>query len=278
MDDEKEAALVALGIFVPIAPDDPDADDYDYIVDGRRYHNPDCLYSIVLEEEISVDIRNNGENIDDYWAQAWHTGFCDFRRSNFDVYKGRYRKIFPTRYRLKDFVFTKSLRRVLKKNRDLRTVIRPLRITPEKSALHAYYHYLRHGETPRKSLLEVYDYTVYYPSKLTELCVFKKDKLVACSIFEVGNRAMVSNSAFWDLNESARSLGTFTILLEVEYARQHGIELYYLGHYYRQNPNYQYKTRFHGLELYDWDNGRWIDFKNPEVAEMLKQKLPRHKD
>jgi leucyl-tRNA---protein transferase len=258
MDNEKEDALVSLGLFVPITEDDPDADDYDYIVNGRRYHNPDCLYTTVLEDEKSVDINDTGENIDDYWAEGWHSGFCIFHRSNFDIYKGRYRKAFPTRYRLWNFVFTKSLRRILKKNQDLKTVIRPLRITPEKSKLHDYYYFLRHHEPPRKSLLETYDYIVYYPSKLMELCVFKENKLIACSIFEVGNYAMVSNIAFWDLNESARSLGILTILLEVQYALRHGIYWYYLGFYYRQNPNYQYKTRFRGLEIYDWDNERMM--------------------
>jgi arginine-tRNA-protein transferase len=277
MDEKKEAALVNLGIFVPTEEDDPDADDYDYIVNGRRYHNPDCLYSITLSEEISVDIRGRGENIDNYWAQGWHSGFCRFRRSNFDVYKGRYRKAFPTRYRLEDFVFSKSLRRVLKKNQDLKTVIRPLRITPEKSRLYDYYHFLRHREPP-EPLSKIYDYIVYYPSELMELCVFRENKLVACSIFERGNRAMVSNISFWDLDEASRSLGILTILLEVEYARRCGMNFYYLGFYYRQNPNYQYKTRFGGLEIYDWDNERWVDFKNPEAAEILKQKLPRHKD
>ncbi|HEX9961865.1 MAG TPA: hypothetical protein VGB00_13080 [Pyrinomonadaceae bacterium] len=278
MEEEKEAALVALGIFVPNEEDDPDDNDYDYIINGRRYHNPDCLYSITLDEEISVELRNTGENIDDYWANAWQSGYCDFHRWNFDVYKGRYRKAFPTRYKLRDFVFTKSLRRVLKKNQDLKTVIRPLRITPEKSRLHDIHYFLRHHKPPRKSLPEAYKYTVHYPSKLMELCVFKENKLVACSIFEVGARAMVSNIAFWDLKEASRGLGILTILLEVQYALRHGMNWYYLGFYYKQNPNYQYKTRFGGLQLYDWDNEHWIDFQTPEAAELLKQKLPRHKD
>lgn len=278
MDEEKEAALVSLGVFVPIEEDEPDEDDYDYIVNGRRYHNPDCLYSIILEEETSVDLHNKWEDVDLYWAKGWHSGFCDFRRSNFDVYKGRYRKAFPTRYKLGEFVFTKSLRRILKKNQDLKTVIRPLRITPEKSKLHEFHHFLRYHEPPRKSLLEAYKYIVYYPSKLMELCIFKENKLVACSIFEVGNRAMVGNISFWDSKEASRSLGIFTILLEVQYALRHGMNWYYLGLYYKQNPNYQYKTRFRGLQIYDWDNERWVEFENPEAAEILKQKLPRHKD
>lgn len=253
-----------------MANDDDDFEDDD---DGANIF---CV--IVIEDEIDVDPWEASGKIDEYWAAGWVSDFCFFNRSNSAFYNDRYYKVFPTRYRLKDFVFTKSLRRVLKKNRDLKTVIRPLRITPEKCRLYDYYNCLRHGEPPRKSLLEAYDYIVYYPSKLMELCIFKENRLVACSIFEVGNRAMYSRNAFWELSEASRGLGILTILLEVEYARRCGLKLYYLGFYYRQDPNYQYKARFGGLEIYDWDNKRWIDFQNPEVKGILRQRLPSDTD
>jgi hypothetical protein len=48
--------------------------------------------------------------------------------------------------------------------------------------------------------------------------------------------------------------------------------------FYAQNPNYHYKARFGGFELYDWDNYCWVAFGHPRIKEMLKQKLPRYKD
>jgi arginyl-tRNA--protein-N-Asp/Glu arginylyltransferase len=80
------------------------------------------------------------------------------------------------------------------------------------------------------------------------------------------------------LNEKSRGLGTLTILLEVQYALKRKINYYYLGHFYAHNPNYHYKTRFSGFELYDWDNDRWLDFRHSKTKELLKQKLPRRKD
>ncbi len=274
MADEK--ILKALGLIIPNENGD---DDYDYVgEDGTLYHSPDCIYTIVLEEQIYVELRDTGELIEAYWEKGWHSGYGDFHRANYDHYKGRYVKSFPARIKLWEFVFTKSLRRVLKKNEDLKTVIRPLRITPEKEKLYLFYNLARYKEPPRTTLAKSYEYIRWYPSDLTELCVFKDDKLIACSIFEVGNFAMVTNTCFWDINEASRSLGTYTILREIQYALGKNMHYYYLGSYYKQNPNYRYKTRFRGLELFDWDWQGWIDFRNPRVEEMLNQKLPRRKD
>ena len=247
---------------------------------GRPFYGNDIIFAKTYEDEINVDVRETGEIIEHYWNQAWVSGYYDFHRSNFESYKGRYYKAFPTRYNLQQFKFTKSLRRVLNKNRDLKTVIRPLRITPEKSDLFDTYNYLKHGEPPRKTLRESYKYVSHDDSKKMELCIFKDKKLIACSIFEHGYYALYSNTAFWNLNEAARSLGTLTILLEIKYALSKRMCHYFLGHFYAQNPNYHYKTRFGGLELYDWDNERWVSFKHeyPRIKEMLLQKLPRYKD
>lgn len=260
---------------------DDDIEEFYYIEpdgydkDGKLWYGNDVIYANVYEDEIHNDVGETDEIIESYWEKGWVAGFCDFHRSNYEFYKGRYYKAFPTRYKLPEFKFTKSLRRVLNKNRDLQTVIRPLRITPEKSKLYDTYNFLRHGEPPKKSLLECYKYFSNSDSKKMELCVFKDNKLIACSLFETGYFSLYSNTAFWDITQRSRSLGTLTVLLEVEYALSKNFFYYYLGHFYAQNPNYHYKTRFGGLELFDWDDEHWIPFKNPKIKNLLKQKIPR---
>lgn len=266
---------------MPVEPDSvaenqqnpPDEDNYDY-EESELYNKyyPPFLYIKTLEEEISVDIRANAEDVDEYWEKGWMIDFCDAHRVNFDSYQGLYYKAFPSRIRLSQFELTKSLRRVLQRNSDLKTVIRPLRITPEKMKLHERHYVVRYGEVPRKSLLESYKYLKHQPSDVTELCIFKNNQLLACSIFEIGNRAIVTNQAFYAIGEAARSLGTLTILLEIQYARHHGMKFYYMGNYYTQNPNYQYKARFQGFELMDWKTEKWIRFQ--DAGELLKEKLP----
>jgi arginyl-tRNA--protein-N-Asp/Glu arginylyltransferase len=256
--------------FLRVEPDGIDAR-------GKPFYGNDIIYAKTFEEEKSIEMGETEEMIEDFWEKGWIAGYCDFHRSNYESFEGRYYKAFPTRYRIPEFKFTKSLRRVLNKNRDLKSVIRPLRITPEKSNLFDTYNFLRHGQPPHKSLLETFKYFSNDVSKKMELCVFKGDRLVACSFFEEGTFALYGNMAFYDIGEVARSLGTLTILLEVQYALSKQMYYYYLGHFYPQNPAYHYKARFGGLELFDWDNECWISFKDPPTKELLKQKLPRRR-
>lgn len=277
MADEKEEKPGEPEQIVEESSDDED-DYYETItadeIDDCR---PGRLYTIVIEEEMDVDLGENDDIIEDYWEKGWESGFTEFNRSNFDVYNDRYVQTFPTRFKLSEFTLTKSLRRVLNKNKDLKTIVRPLRITDAKEKLNSEYYKLRHDSPNRSSLSKIYDYIKYYPSDLTELCVFKDDRLIACTIFEVGNDSVFGSLCFWDMNESRRSLGILTVLLEIKYALGKNMKYYYLGQYYKQNPNYQYKTRFSGLQLFNWESFTWVDFKDPLAKEMLDQKLPRHK-
>lgn len=276
MADEKEEKPAEPEQIVEESSDNED-DYYETITaDDIEDCRPGCFYTIVIDEEMDVDLGENDDIIEDYWEKGWNSGFTEFTRYNYDAYDDKYIKIFPTRYKLSEFAFTKSLRRVFNKNKDLKTIVRPLRITDAKEKLYAEYQKLRHNNTPR-TLSKTYDYIKYYPTYLTELCVFKDDRLIACTIFEVGNYSMVSKLCFWDLDESRRGLGILTVLLEIKYALSKNLEYYYLGQYFKQDPNYQYKTRFGGLQLLNWESFKWVDFKDPLAKEMLDQKLPRHK-
>lgn len=225
--------------------------EYETICESRLVHEPD---------------------VDAWWEKGWSHSSFEFTRNDSDNYDGRYWRSFRTRYRLKDFVLTKSLRRVLKKNADLKSIIRPCRITPRKQSLYEK-HYTRYDEKPYETLFQKYRHPGRYPTKDMELCIFKNRRLVGCSFFEVSERAIQSNSAIWDIDEPQRSLGILTVLLEMQYAVRKKKEFYYLGHYLKQNPNYQYKLRFPGLEFYDWDNDVWVDKKDADA--LLDQKLKR---
>lgn len=103
-----------------------DSDEYEKICQSHR-----------LDEDCDIDA---------YFANGWSlTLENEFWRDDSENFGNRLYRAFPTRYRLKDFVLTKSLRRVLNKNKDLSVKIRPLHVTPRKSALYEK-HYIRYGE------------------------------------------------------------------------------------------------------------------------------------
>lgn len=237
--------------------------------------NDDCYEPDVIDDyEYTLDYDEY--DIDEYWAKGWQTDTEGFRRFDSDVHKNRDYRVFPTRFRLKDFKLSKSLRRVLNKNRDLKTVIRSFRPTEGKDDLYtAHLHARFEKKHPRYSLRNGYDYLKYAYHDLMEVCIFDGEKLVACSIFEMTGKSGFGSRAFWDVTKPSRSLGILTVLLEMQYLREKGREFYYLGHFFEQNPVYQYKARFPACELWDWDNERWIDYRkeNERIKEMFNHKF-----
>ena len=192
-------------------------------------------------------------------AEGWRHFGEHFYRYNLGVYNYEIRAVYPLRVNLEKFSFSKSQRRVLNKNRDLTSVIRPIEITREKERRFER-HISRFKEGVPTSL---FDFVSYEPATVPceglEVCVYDGKKLLAASFFDVGAETISSVYGMFDPTVTERSLGILTMLLEIKYAFANGKKFYYHGYAYEGNSFYDYKKRFRALERYDW-NGRWEDF------------------
>ena len=54
--------------------------------------------------------------------------------------------------------------------------------------------------------------------------------------------------SFYDVDLTARSLGSYIILEHIEYARTLGLPYVYLGYWIGESPKMAYKARFRPLE------------------------------
>jgi arginine-tRNA-protein transferase len=244
-------------------------------IEDYCYWNHKDVKFKVIEESFEIDDDGTEIDVDGYWSRGWFFDeFYEFSRKDYVEWSDSiYYRTFPTRYRLKDFRLSKSLRRVLNKNKDLKTVVRPLRITPAKIALYEKYH-KRLYDHILYNLNWKYAYAEYFQTRLMETGVFYQDRLIAGSVFQLAKRSVTSDVGFWDWEDFYdRSLGILTVLLEMQWAASKGFEYYYLGEYHKQSRLFQYKLRFPALEFYDWDNDCWIDAKAPEASALLDQKL-----
>jgi len=197
--------------------------------------------------------------IDTLLESGWRHFGTHFFRYNLAFNEGRLCYVFPLRIRLSDFSLSRSQRRIFKKNRNFQTVVRPIEITEEKENL-----FNRHKQRFKSAIpASLYDFLSFdaasTPCKAFEICVYDDEKLLAASFFDVGERAISSVYAMFEPEEHQRSLGIFTMLLEIDYARERGKSFYYQGYVYEVNSFYDYKKRFHALEKFDW-NGRWEIF------------------
>ena len=192
------------------------------------------------------------DELDTLLAHGWRHFGEQFFRYNLGFYENEIRAVLPLRIRLTDFTFTKSQRRVLKKNQDLQTVIRSIEITREKEFL-----FERHKQRFKTGVPDSLDSFLSFdaakvPCEALEVCVYAGEKLLAVSFFDLGANSISSVYAMFAPEESSRSLGILTMLIEINFALKHGKSFYYSGYAYEGNSFYDYKKRFHGLEKYDW--------------------------
>jgi arginine-tRNA-protein transferase len=225
---------------------------------------------IFINEEFFAEFITPAQ-LDLLLSDGWRHFGIQFYRYSLGICKEEIRRVIPLRIRLANFEFSKSQRRVLRKNADLRTEIRPIEITIETEDLF-HRHKLRFEEGVP---ISIYEFLSQEPSVMPceakEVAVYREENLVAVSYFDVGERSLSGIYAMFDPGEHSRSLGIFTMLKEIEYARERSCEFYYQGYAYEGQSFYDYKKRFSGLECFDW-RGNWKSF-NAENAGDAEEEL-----
>lgn len=193
-------------------------------------------------------------------AEGWrHNAKWVFRNSHdFDEY-GNLNYVLPLRYKLKSFNFSKSQRKIFNKNQDLSYVFQPLQIDDEKLTLFDQ-HIQRFKFNKPDSIFNFVSNEPGRPFKTWELCVYDRDRLIACSFIDITQNALSSTYAMFDLTESKRSLGIYTMILEIKYAIDNKKRFYYPGYAYDRPSFYDYKKKFANTEFYDWQSRLWLPF------------------
>ena len=191
-------------------------------------------------------------------AEGWRHFGTHFFRYNYGMYENEIRRVLPLRIRINDLKLSKSQRRVETRNVDLNVEIGQVDITPEIHEL-----FDRHKARFKSGVPEsIYDFIspeTNVPTDCRSVVVRDKTKLVAASFFEVGASSVSSIYCIFAPEIRSRSLGIFTMLREIEFARENAKPLYYHGYAYEGASFYDYKKRFGALEIFDWKQ-RWTMF------------------
>jgi leucyl-tRNA---protein transferase len=194
-----------------------------------------------------------------YWSDLL------FRRNQWE-WRSAPCRVIVLRINLKQFYFSKSQRKCIRRNADLQVQCRGLRICQEHVQL--FYTHAERFSHNRPQMLEGFfsQYSHVMPCTGLEFDVFDRGNLVASSFFHVGQRSMAGNYGIHDPEARTRSLGTFTMLLEILYALQLGLDYYYPGFVYDVTSEFDYKLNFHGLEYFDWW-GNWYPLARVPVRD-----------
>ncbi|HMO81206.1 MAG TPA: hypothetical protein PKD24_10480 [Pyrinomonadaceae bacterium] len=217
----------------------------------------DARFSYITEEFFANHVTPDG--LDKLLADGWRHFGSYFFRYNLAMHRDEIRLVTPLRIRLSDLVLSKSQRRNLRRNADLRIEVGPLRITSAAEDLFQK-HKERFVESTPGSILNFVPASFRLaPCDTRQISVFDADRLVAESYFDVGTSSASGIYGMFDPEVAARGLGIFTLLKEMEFGSALGLQHYYLGYSYSGRSFYDYKKRFAATEYYNW-RGEWLPF------------------
>jgi arginine-tRNA-protein transferase len=170
------------------------------------------------------------------------------------------REIINIRLNLHRHTLKKSLRKILhQNNKRFTTKIQPLALDIARDALYQQqkskfkgfiFEKLAHffhvfPENIQDSIFETY-----------EVAVYDGEKLVAVSFFDVGKKSVISLLGLYDSAYSKYSLGTYTMLCEIEYGKETNRRFYYPGYIIGGDSAFDYKLKLGNFQYYDW-HGTW---------------------
>lgn len=186
-----------------------------------------------------------------------------FRRSGRVVYRPRCRECRECRQiriPVSEFRPGRSLRRVWRRNSDLQVEIgRPV---PSDDAYDVFKRYLgaQHDGTMSADYESFVRFLYDSPLETSECRYFQDGTLIGVSLLDRCGDGLSSVYMFYDPRFRDRSLGTFSVLWEIERCRAEGLSYYYLGFYVAQSRKMAYKARFRPCQVLVGDD-RWVTLR-----------------
>ncbi len=172
-----------------------------------------------------------------------------------------------------------SLKKILRKNESCFTyTIQPFNITIEKENLYKEHRKRFKGNASYSLSSFMYDNYNRNIFNTFEINIFDNEELIAYSFFDVGVTSMASIIGIFDQSYTKFSLGIYTMLLEIEYAKSMQLKYYYPGYVAYEPSQFNYKLRLSSVfEFYDWYSKLWIPFDNRnqkiKVNDFLNEKM-----
>ena len=218
--------------------------------------------------------RLSKKQLDRYLAAGWFRTVNMLFRAKVTCFDNDICSPINVRIKLSDHVFSKRFRKLLKRNNQLfRYEIVKANITPEKQEM-----FNRQQGRFRSFLCNNLEEFLVLTHRFDtyEINVYDGDKLVAVSFFDEGHNSLMSLLGLFDLSYSSYSLGIYTMLLEIEHAKNTNRNWYYPGYVHERPSMYDYKLRLGQTEVYDWDRRRWLKNQNPHqmpnAADRIKER------
>jgi leucyl-tRNA---protein transferase len=184
-----------------------------------------------------------------------------FRRSGQHVYRPyckQCKACVSVRVPVAGFTPNRGQRRCLRRNADLELRVVDAVRTTERFVLYQRYLQSRHRnggmDEARPSDFDAFLKCDWSPTRFLEMRLH--GRLLAVAVTDCLPDALSAVYTFFDPEVDARSLGTYAILRQIEWARTSGLSHVYLGYWIHGHPKMDYKSAFRPLERLE--QGHWV--------------------
>jgi arginine-tRNA-protein transferase len=195
-------------------------------------------------------------------SPAIYSQLCErgFRRSGQFIYRpncDNCQACISIRVPVSDYAFSRSEKRILKRNLDLSVHQVDSILADEFYQLYARYINLRHADGDMYPANRE-QYENFLNNGLSSSCYFvfyHLDTLVAVAVVDRLQQALSAVYTFYAPEEEKRSLGSFAVLWQIQMAQRLNLQHVYLGYWVKDCAKMSYKTRFKPTEILT--NGQW---------------------
>jgi arginine-tRNA-protein transferase len=149
---------------------------------------------------------------------------------------------------------SKSERRNLRRNSQLELVVQPPTVTEQHLRIYNAYHadmHLRRGWPLHPITRENYEemYLAAPGDFAREFLYFDHGKLVGIGLVDVLQESSSSVYFYHDPAQRSSALGVFSILRELQFAREQGLRHHYLGYWIAECQSMAYKANYNPHEI-----------------------------
>ncbi|MFY9142778.1 arginyltransferase [Sulfuricurvum sp.] len=148
-----------------------------------------------------------------------------------------------------NYHFSKSERRIFRKNSHLTTIVRHPTLTYDHLSLfdsyHRYKHDTRNWDAPKTDPKNYYASFVQGHGEFGyEILYFDQNKLIAVDLVDILNEGISSLYCYYDPEYASQSLGRYTLLEQIALAQRLGLKWIYLGYYVEECQSLSYKAAY----------------------------------
>jgi leucyl-tRNA---protein transferase len=180
----------------------------------------------------------------------------------------------PIRIRARDFVPSRTQKRIARLNADLHVQEMPPRATAEQFQLFQRYQQIRHGDGDMATM-SFYDYRAMVEDTPIETSIVEfrhpAGPLLGACLTDHLSDGLSAVYSFFSTDADERSLGTYAILWLVARAMEMNLPNVYLGYWVEESRKMAYKAKFRPSEILR--AGQWIPLveKSAEKSMELAQ-------